>query len=209
VTLPRRAARLPVALFDSDAVTVARALLGLVLETRVRGVRAGGRIVEVEAYLGADDPASHAFRYRRHRQNQALFGPPGTWYVYRSYGLHWCANLVTGPPGLGAAVLLRALEPLEGLPAMRRRRGRQEVGELCAGPGRLTEALGIDRSLDGRPMQASYATIRADTEALGPAEIEATTRIGIRQAADWPLRFTLRWSPWLSRGGSKQRGRTR
>ncbi len=197
---PRRAALLPVALFEQDVVTVARALLGRVLETRVRGAAAAGRIVEVEAYLGVGDPASHAFQYRRHRQNEALYGSPGTWYVYRSYGMHWCANLVTGPPGQGAAVLLRALEPLEGLTAMCRRRGRAAARELCAGPGRLAEALAIDRALDGQPMRRSRAVIRAGARALDPAEIDVTPRIGITRAADWPLRFTVRMSPWLSRG---------
>jgi DNA-3-methyladenine glycosylase len=194
----RRAATLPVGFFGQDAVSVARGLLGALLVTRFRGARTAGRIVEVEAYLGADDPASHAFRYRRHAQNESLYLEPGTWYVYRSYGMHWCANLVAGPPGQGAAVLLRAIEPVEGLDTMKRRRGLDDVARLGAGPGRLCEALGITRTrLDGRQMTESAARIVAGPS-LGPEAIASTVRIGISKAAEWPLRFVLRGSPWAS-----------
>jgi DNA-3-methyladenine glycosylase len=198
VTLGRRAAPLPVSFFRRDAAAVARDLLGALLVSGEGSRRTAGRIVEVEAYLGAEDPASHAFRFRRHRQNAAIYGPPGSWYVYRSYGMHWCANLVAGPEGHGAAVLLRALEPLEGVPLMRRR--RRAVGDriLCAGPGRLTEALRITRSLDGLAMPRSSVVVLAG-EAVGSGAIEATPRIGISRAAEWPLRFVLRGSPWASR----------
>ncbi|MBK7349645.1 MAG: DNA-3-methyladenine glycosylase [Gemmatimonadetes bacterium] len=193
----QRAASLPVSFFRRDASVVARELLGAVLVVGAGGRRASGRIVEVEAYLGAEDPASHAYGFRRHRQNAALYGPPGTWYVYRSYGLHWCANLVTGPPGQGAAVLLRALEPLEGLALMRRRRGGVRERLLCAGPGRLCEALGITRTLDGARRHPTTAVVLRG-EAPG-AEVVASPRIGISRARDWPLRFTVPGSPWLSR----------
>jgi DNA-3-methyladenine glycosylase len=154
--------------------------------------------VEVEAYLGADDPASHAFHYRRHAQNESLYLEPGTWYVYRSYGVHWCANLVAGPPGQGAAVLLRAIEPVEGLETMKRRRGLSDVAQLGAGPGRLCQALGITRTrLDGRPITGSDAGVVAGTP-LDPEAIASTARIGITKAAEWPLRFVLRGSPWVS-----------
>lgn len=181
-------------------MTVARGLLGAILVTSVRGARTAGRIVEVEAYLGAEDPASHAYRLRRHARNVGLYGPAGSWYVYRSYGVHWCANLVSGPAGLGAAVLIRAVEPLEGLPLMRRRRGIQEERLLCSGPGRLTQALGITRALDQRGMHSSSALVLRGRP-LTEAEIEVTPRIGITRAADWPLRFLIRDSRWASRRG--------
>jgi DNA-3-methyladenine glycosylase len=201
----RRAATLPVGFFHQDAVSVARGLLGALLVTEFRGCRTEGRIVEVEAYLGADDPASHAFRHRRHAHNGSLYLEPGTWYVYLSYGMHWCANLVAGPSGSGAAVLLRAIEPLAGLEAMRRRRGLSETARLGAGPGRLCEALGITRTrLDGRAMSRSPARIIA-REPPDPVAILATPRIGISKAADWPLRFLLRDSRWVSGGQGRRR----
>ncbi len=198
----KRAAQLPVVFFAQDAISVARGLLGRVLVTDIRGARTAGRIVEVEAYLGAEDPASHAYRFRKHAQNQAIYGPPGTWYVYLSYGMHWCANLVAGPPGQGAAVLLRAVEPIDGLPVMRRRRGLQAEHLLCAGPGRLTRALGITRTLNQLPMRGSKARV-LDAPALLPETIVATPRIGISRATDWPLRFFIRGSPWVSPGSTK------
>jgi DNA-3-methyladenine glycosylase len=202
-----RAATLPVGFFHQDAVSVARGLLGALLVTEFRGCRTEGRIVEVEAYFGADDPASHAFRHRRHAHNGSLYLEPGTWYVYLSYGMHWCANLVAGPSGSGAAVLLRAIEPLAGLEAMRRRRGLNEATRLGAGPGRLCQALGITRTrLDGQMMQRSPARVRA-ADAPGPHAILATPRIGITKAADWPLRFLLQGSPWASGAGQGRKGR--
>ncbi len=192
-----RAALLPVSFFRRDAATVAEELLGRIVVAGGAGRRVVGRIVETEAYLGAPDPASHAFEYRRHAGNLSLYAPAGTWYVYRSYGLHWCANLVAGPPGEGAAVLLRALEPLKGLGLMRRRRGVDRDRHLCAGPGRLCEALGITRSLDGLAMRAAPVQVLAGD----PAEaslIARTPRIGISRARDWPLRFLVRASPWVS-----------
>ena len=202
MTQDRRAALLPVAFFRRDAVAVARGLLGKLLVSRVRQSATIGRIVEVEAYLGAEDPASHAFQFRRHAQNEGLYGPPGNWYVYLSYGVHWCANLVAGPPGLGSAVLLRALEPVEGVAVMRRRRGVRPEGLLCSGPGRLTQALGISRVLDQRAMPEAPAYVLAGPS-VGKAEILATPRIGITRGVDWPLRFVVRGSPWLSRGPQK------
>lgn len=199
----RRAATLPVAFFRQDAATVARGLLGAVVISEVRGCLTAGRIVEVEAYLGAEDPASHAWRLRRNAGNEALYGSAGNWYVYRSYGMHWCTNLVTGPPGQGAAVLLRALEPLEGLDAMRRRRGMTEPRVLCAGPGRLCQALGITRALDGVPMQRSVVRVEQGEE-LAAEEVVVTPRIGISRAMDWPLRLMVRGSRWASRGASRK-----
>jgi len=193
-----RAASLPVAFFSQDAIAVGRGLLGAVLVTSFDGRRTAGRIVEVEAYLGAADPASHAYRFRRNRQNQSIYGPPGTWYVYRSYGVHWCTNLVTGPPGQGAAVLIRSLEPLEGLDVMRRRRGQAAERLLCAGPGRLCQAMGITRALDGAKMCRSPALVKRG-ESLPPENVVASPRIGISRARDAALRFVLRDSSFLSR----------
>jgi len=205
MTQPRRAATLPVAFFRRPAEFVAAELLGMVMVSSVGGVLAEGRIVETEAYLGYDDPASHGYLHRRNARNQALFGPPGSWYVYLSYGMHWCANLVCQRAGLASAVLLRALEPLTGLEIMRQRRGGVADHELCSGPGKLSQALGITRDLDGSRMLGSRVVVRRP-DSMEEIAIAATPRIGIAKAADWPLRFHLAGSPWTSRketgGGS-------
>ena len=193
----RRAATLPVSFFAHSAELVARELLGAILVSTLGGRRTAGRIVETEAYLGYDDPASHGYRHRRHAQNEALFGPPGTWYVYRSYGMHWCANLVCGPEGHASAVLLRALEPVRGLETMRERRGGVPDRQLCSGPGRLCQALALTRAVDGARMRGSGVVVRSTDAWAG--EVVATPRIGITKAADWPLRFVLARSPWASR----------
>ena len=119
MTQVRRAATLPVAFFRRPTEVVAQDLLGMVVVSTAGDELTTARIVETEAYLGYDDPASHGYRHRRNARNQALFGPPGSWYVYLSYGMHWCANLVCQRTGLASAVLVRALEPLEGLPGAR------------------------------------------------------------------------------------------
>jgi DNA-3-methyladenine glycosylase len=193
-----RAATLPVDFFRRPAEIVAAELLGMVIVSTIDGEITEGRIVETEAYLGYDDPASHGYLHRRNARNEALFGPPGSWYVYLSYGMHWCANLVCQEPGQASAVLLRALEPLAGLEAMRRRRGMMPDRELCSGPGKLCQALGITRELDGRKMRRGLVRVfRPETE-MDPS-ILVTPRIGITKAADWPLRFVLADSPWASR----------
>lgn len=189
---------LPVAFFARPAAEVAAALLGAVVVSRIGGGITAGRIVETEAYLGYDDPASHGYRHRRDARNAALYGPPGSWYVYLSYGIHWCANLVCEAPGSGAAVLLRALEPVDGLPAMRARRGAVPDERLCAGPGRLCQALGITREcLDGRAMDAGPVVVLPGDGVL--PTVHATPRIGITKATDWPLRFVVAGSRYLSR----------
>jgi DNA-3-methyladenine glycosylase len=169
-----------------------------VIVSSVGGEITEGRIVENEAYLGYDDPASHGSLHRRNARNQALFGPPGSWYVYLSYGMHWCANLVCQKPGLASAVLLRAVEPLAGLDVMRRRRGSVPDRELCSGPGKLCQALGISRELDGQKMADSLVLVRRP-ERAEESGIAVTPRIGITKAADWPLRFHVAGSFWLSR----------
>lgn len=154
----------------------------------------GGIIVETEAYE-ADDPASHSFAGERPR-NRAMFGPPLTAYVYRSYGVHWCVNIVTGPVGHGAAVLLRAIEPTAGLATMAERRRTAEPRLLASGPGRLTEALGISIAHDGLPLSAPPFEL---IPRQGTPDIVAGPRIGITKAAGRPWRFGLRGSPYLSR----------
>ncbi len=202
----RRAATLPVSFFHRSADLVALDLLGTTVTSTIGGFRTSGTIVEVEAYLGCRDPASHAYRNRRNSRNAALFGPPGSWYVYLSYGIHWCANLVCGVRGEGSAVLLRALEPLDGLEVMRGRRGPLADSQLCSGPGKLCQALEITREVDGALMWGSALTV-AGTSAAPPA-FAVTPRVGITQAADWPLRFLIAGSPWVSRGAGRT-GRVR
>lgn len=194
----QRAATLPVRFFSRPAEIVARELIGTIMRSEVDGVVTAGRIVETEAYLGESDPASHGYLGRRNTRNAAIFGPPASWYVYLSYGMHWCANLVAAREGEAAAILIRALEPLEGIEAMRARRGSVADRHLCAGPGRLCQALGITRDLDGRMMDGSPVLVHAGP-AAEPSPIRAGPRIGITKAADWPLRFVLAGSPWISR----------
>ncbi len=165
---------------------MARVLIGAEIESAVGGVLVRGRVVETEAYLGVDDPASHAFRGRRHAGNQGIYSPPGSWYVYRSYGIHWCANLVAGGASSGAAVLLRAVEIRSGLDAVAGRRPGVVPARYSDGPGKLCQALGVDRTLDGARMVDSAVRLAPGT----PAEaIVVTPRIGISKAVDWPLRF--------------------
>lgn len=172
---------------------VARALLGCALY--VDGV--GGIVVETEAYE-AGDPASHSFRGRT-AANAAMFGPPGHAYVYRSYGIHWCLNIVCGREGDGAAVLVRALEPRRGLGTMRARRGLDEARRLCAGPGRLCQALDIDRTRhDGRDLRLAPFRLVAPPHGAPPS-IVAGPRIGISKARERPWRFAIAGSPFLSR----------
>ncbi len=182
------------AFFARSASEVAPELVGVVL---VHGPVAA-RIVEVEAY-DPHDPASHSFIGPRPR-NRAMFGPPGRLYVYRSYGLHWCANVVCGPVGVGAAVLLRAAQPLSGMELMAGRRPTARTDrELCAGPGRLCAAMGLDGSHDGADLVDPTAVLHL----LGPSstvdELMCTTRVGITKAAAEPLRWYERHSRHISR----------
>lgn len=177
--------------FDRPVEDVARQLIGATL--RVEG--AGGLIVETEAYDG-EDPASHSFSGPTPR-NKAMFGPPGHAYVYRSYGIHWCFNLVCRETGHGAGVLIRALEPLWGLDVMRERRGGLADRLLCAGPGRLCQALGIDGSHDGLPLDAPPFQLES---AIANVVVVEGPRIGITRAREVPWRFGLAGSRYLSRG---------
>jgi len=180
--------------FDRDAETVARALIGV--RMLVDGV--GGVIVETEAYDAAD-PASHSFRGER-TGNAAMFGPVGYAYVHRIYGLHWCLNFVCDKDRPGSAVLVRALEPSDDLETMQRRRGLADIQRLCAGPGRLCQALGIDKRLDGLPAnQAPFAL----SAARGVQPVESGARIGISVGTETPWRFCLAGSRYLSRSLGK------
>jgi DNA-3-methyladenine glycosylase len=154
----------------------------------------GGPIVEVEAY-DSQDPAAHGFRGRTER-NTSMFGPPGHAYVYRSYGIHWCLNLVCEEDGSPAAVLIRALEPVQGLEAMRERRGRDDPRLLCAGPGRLCQALGVTREHDGLPLDLPPFELRRTETTF---EIVTGRRIGITAAADRNWRYAVAGSRYLSR----------
>jgi DNA-3-methyladenine glycosylase len=154
----------------------------------------GGRIVEVEAYA-EDDPASHAFGGATAR-NASMFGPPGHLYVYRSYGIHWCANVVCERPGRGAGVLLRAIEPTHGIDAMRERRATADVRLLCSGPGRLTQALGLTGVHDGADLSAPpFELVPPAT----PVAVDRTPRIGISRAVEQPWRYVEAGSSWSSR----------
>jgi len=179
--------------FAAPSVEVARRLIGVTL--RVDGV--GGRIVETEAYDRAD-PASHTYAGPTPR-NATMFGTPGHAYVYLSYGLHWCLNFVCREQGHGAGVLIRAIEPTDGLDTMRERRGLQEVHLLCAGPGRVGQALGITRSLDGAALDAWPFELLPHEQGGKRLAIARGPRIGISKAADVPWRFGLKGSRFLSR----------
>ena len=182
--------RLRKSFFDRSVHEVAPELIGATLT--FNGV--GGIIVEVEAYHHTD-PAAHSFGGQTER-NAVMFGPPGYAYVYRSYGIHWCVNFVCEAEGSASAVLIRALEPTLGIPAMRRRRGLADARLLCAGPGRLTEALGITREHNALPLDLPPFALRArETK----PEVVSGVRIGITKAAELPWRYGMAGSPYLSK----------
>jgi DNA-3-methyladenine glycosylase len=176
--------------FDRPVLKVAPDLIGATLT--VGGV--GGMIVEVEAYHHTE-PAAHSYGGMTER-NAVMFGPPGYAYVYRSYGIHWCLNFVCEEDGSASAVLIRALEPTQGLAAMRRRRALPDERALCSGPGKLCEALGVTRRHNGLPLDASPFELRARTTRPG---IVSGPRIGITKAVDHPWRFGLKGSKFLSK----------
>jgi DNA-3-methyladenine glycosylase len=176
--------------FARSVHEVAPDLIGATL--LVNGV--GGVIVELEAYHHTD-PAAHSFRGPTPR-NQVMFGPPGFVYVYRSYGLHWCINFVCEPAGSASAVLIRALQPTQGIPAMRRRRKLRDERLLCSGPGKLTQALGISHAHNELPIDAPPICLYARTS---EPDIVAGVRIGITKAIDLPWRYGLKGSKFLSK----------
>jgi DNA-3-methyladenine glycosylase len=182
------------AFYARETIQVARDLLGAVV---VHGA-ASGRIVETEAYLGSDDGAAHAARGLTNA-TRVIFGPPGHAYVYLIYGMYECLNLVAEPEGLAGCVLIRALEPLTGLDAMRRRRPTaRSTRELANGPGKLTRAMGITRRHNGADVTRGELTVRAP-ESAARFEIEVSARIGIVKSAELPLRFFIAGSEFVSR----------
>lgn len=188
-------APLPRDFYRGDTIEVAKRLLGKVLVHRTADGVVAGRIVETEAYL-RNDPACHAWRGKTKR-NAAMFAECGRAYVYFTYGMHFCFNVVTGPEGVGEAVLIRALEPLEGIDIMVRNRGMSDTKNLTNGPAKLTEAMGIDRRQDGVDLTGNTLFIVDD--GYKPERIVTATRIGIRAAADKPWRFYLANSEYVSK----------
>jgi DNA-3-methyladenine glycosylase len=178
---------------------VARDLLGHLLVRTMEGVQVVARVVEVEAYQ-EDDPASHSFRGPTARTS-VMFGPPGRLYVYFTYGMHHCMNVVTGDEGEGSAVLLRAAEPLEGLEAMRRLRGATVTDRLlCAGPGRLTQAFGIGLADNGMDLTSGLDLFVAEGSPVPEERVGVGPRVGISQARDRPWRFVDLGSRFVSPG---------
>jgi len=204
----RRAETLPRSFYERPTLTVAAELVGTVLVHRTRQGLAAGMIVEVEAYIGEDDPACHAARGPTPR-NTPLYGVPGRAYVYLNYGLHNLVNAVTEPPGAPAAVLIRALEPLDGRALMARRRGlaggRSREHELCRGPGNLTQALGITLAHNGRDL--TRGSLYVEDRGLRPGAVEWSPRIGIRHGLDRPWRCAVVSHPAVS-GAPKGTGAT-
>ncbi len=174
-------------------------MLGAVLECETEDGLASGIIVETEAYLGEHDEACHAVVGRTAR-TEPLYGPPGTSYVYFIYGMYWCFNAVTREEGLPSAVLVRALEPLDGVPLMQRRRPQaKSLVSLANGPSKLCTALGITGSMGGKPLQRKPLVIR-EGERVPDNQVRVTTRIGITRAADWPMRWIVDQNPYVSKG---------
>ncbi|MGH9457753.1 MAG: DNA-3-methyladenine glycosylase [Thermoanaerobaculia bacterium] len=193
---------LPKSFYRGEPVAIARALLGCVLQRRVDGDLLTARIVETEAYLGANDPASHARRGLRSQRNESMYLPGGHAYVYFTYGMHYCLNVVTGEADVAEAVLLRAAQPLEGIERIRRNRPKtRREFDLLSGPGRLCMGLEIDRALDGVSFASEELSIAARDTDLAEDDIAVSPRVGVEgagEAAVWPLRFFLAGNRYVS-----------
>lgn len=194
---------IPRPFYDRDPRGVSRDLLGKVLVRRVRKTRLAGRIVEVEAYLGEDDPAAHSSAGRTAR-NAVLFGPPGYAYIYFIYGNHYCLNVSCLPDGVAGGILFRALEPVEGIEEMARARGisvekPSDLRKLTSGPGRLAEAFGITRERDnGKDLTYATSDLFIADDGFRPGQIQVTPRVGISKAADRPLRYLIAGNSFVS-----------
>jgi len=188
--------------FRRDPVTLARALLGQILVRRLGdGQELSGRIVETEAYLGISDKAAHSYGGRRTKRNASMYLDGGHAYVYFVYGMHWCFNVVSDRDEIPTAVLIRALEPLEGIGEMKRRRRKAYEAELCSGPAKLAEALAIDRSLDGTDLVRGEALHVRRGRKFDPTKVVAGPRVGVGYAKVWArksLRFFLAGNPHVS-----------
>lgn len=196
--MSRSTRRLPRSFFARPSPEVGPDLLGRILVRRVvDGTLLTARIVEAEAYQ-EDDPASHSFRGRTNR-TEVMFGPPGHAYVYFTYGMHHCMNVVTGSTGEGSAVLLRAAEPLEGLEEMSRRRGTNDPRALCSGPGRLCQALGIDRAENGLDLVTGRRLWLLEGAPVAPSKMSVGSRVGITSGTERPWRFSVRGDRFVSR----------
>ncbi len=191
---------------ETDTVAAAKALLGCILIHDTPQGRVSGKIVETESYL-FDDPACHTFK-RKTMQNTQMFKEAGTAYVYFTYGMHWCVNVVTREAGVGEAVLIRAIEPIKGIPLMQKRRKLPRLStkllkphELCNGPAKLCQAFDIDKEQNGADLLGKKSKLRIITavEPVPAKNIKTTTRVGISQAAHLPLRFYIKDSPFISR----------
>jgi DNA-3-methyladenine glycosylase len=194
-------APLPPEFYARPAETVARELLGTRLVSEVGGARVAGEIVETEAYVGPHDAASHAWeKFGRTARNEVMFGPPGITYVYLIYGINWCINVVTDAVGFPGAVLIRAAMPVDGIDVARERRPGRADRELMRGPGNLARALGVTGEQNRHPLDGPPLWLAAGRE-VPDEDVSVGPRIGIpaHRAADWPLRFWIGGSPWVSK----------
>ncbi|HEV8657908.1 MAG TPA: DNA-3-methyladenine glycosylase [Thermoanaerobaculia bacterium] len=195
-------AKLPADFYLHDTVTVARALLGCVLWRRVGRELLAARLVETEAYLGANDAASHARRGLRSARNESMYLEGGHAYVYFTYGMHWCLNVVTQEADIAEAVLLRGAQPLRGIESMRKRRPKAKRDyDLMNGPGKICSAMAIDKSVDGESLRGERLFITARDIDVDEDDIAVSSRIGVEGAPDaahWPLRFFLKGNRYVS-----------
>ena len=194
--------KLPREFYQQDTVTVARALLGCTLWRRIGRQTLAARIVETEAYLGANDAAAHTRKGLRTERNESMYLPGGHAYVYFTYGMHFCLNVVTQEADIAEAVLLRGAQPVKGIEAMQERRPKaKREFDLMSGPGKICAALGIDRELDGEPLDGKQLWLTGREIDVADDDIAVTPRIGVDNSGDaahWPLRFFLRGNRYVS-----------
>jgi DNA-3-methyladenine glycosylase len=183
--------------FNRETTVVAKDLLGKIMSVDYVGINLSGVVVETEAYLGINDPGSHSFRGKTKR-NATMFGPAGVSYIYQIYGIYFCYNVTTDREDIPAAVLIRALEPLTGIEIMKENRGKEKIIDLCSGPAKLVQAMGITKQMDGT--SAVDGPVRFFIgEKETPFQIVETTRIGLSQGADLKLRYYIKDNPFISK----------